>query len=465
MSRLSRRSFLAASAALIASPAIAANDTAEVDVVIVGAGAAGIAAARRIAAANRSFRLYEAAPHIGGRCVTDTRTFGVPFDRGAHWMHHPDDNPLAKLAAPTKLDVYPAPRGETLRVGPRPARDAELENFLSSLVRSRRAVTDAARAKSDMAASRALPADLGDWRASVEFVLGPYSSGKDLSQLSTVDFARQVERYSDAFCRQGYGALLARLAAGLPAQLSTPVDAVYWGHNLAVDTPKGNILARAVIITVSTNVLVSENIEFIPPLPKRTHDAAAKLALGSYDHIALEMPGNPLGLQHDDLVFEQATNARTAALIANVSGTNLHVLTVGGNFGRELAAQGEPAMIDFARQWLGSLFGDSVKSAIKRSAATRWGANPLILGGFSAAPPGEADARRILMEPIGGRIWYAGEAAHETLWGTVDGAWESGTRAAEAALRHIGGLKDEGEEKPARRGHSSRTPRWRGEPR
>ena len=248
-------------------------------------------------------------------------------------------------------------------------------------------------------------------------------------------------------------------APGCRCSLGLPVDAIYWGHNLAVDTPKGNMLARAAIVTVSTNVLTSDKIEFIPPLPKRQLDAAAKLSLGSYDHIALDMPGNPLGLQRDDLVFEQSAGARTAALLANVSGSGLHLVEVGGQFGRELSAKGEAAMIDFAGEWLASLFGSNVKRAIKRSHATRWNDEPFVLGAMSAAAPGNADARKILMEPIGGRIWFAGEAVHETQWGTVGGAWESGTRAAEAALRKMGALREAEPEKERRKPRNSRSRR------
>src|SRR6476620_7878927 len=106
----SRRSFIAASAALASAPAFGAvSASGETDVAIVGAGAAGIAAARRVAAAGRRFVLIEASDHAGGRCVTDTRIFGVPFDRGAHWLHMPDINPVAKLSARSGLDLYPAP--------------------------------------------------------------------------------------------------------------------------------------------------------------------------------------------------------------------------------------------------------------------------------------------------------------------------------------------------------------------
>ena len=95
-------------------------------------------------------------------------------------------------------------------------------------------------------------------------------------------------------------------------------------------------------------------------------------------------------------------------------------------------------MIDFAANWLAGLYGSEVKSAIGRKHATRWNAEPYALGAWSAAVPGSQFARRQLLEPIADNVWYAGEAAHETLWGTVGGAWESGERAADAVLHQIG---------------------------
>jgi monoamine oxidase len=451
MSSLSRRSFvnslLAAGAATAAAPMLAANAAGEVDVIIVGAGAAGIAAARRVAAANKRYVLLEASNRLGGRCATDTKIFGVPYDLGAHWIHNLDTNPVAKLA--TGFDIYPAPRTQTLRVGARAARDSELETFLAATLRSHRGMTDLNKAKTDFPANRLLPKDLFDWQSTVEFMLGPFATGKELSEISAFDMARAVERDNGAFCRQGYGALLAKLGTGFGAQLSTPVEAILWGNKFAVDTPKGNFIGKAIIVTVSTGVLTSDKIEFIPPLPKRQLDAASKLSLGSYDHIALEMPGNPLGLQKDDMVFERADGTKTAALLANVSGTDLHLVEVAGSFGRELSARGEAAMIAFAGDWLASLFGNNARRAIKRSHATRWNADPLSFGAMSAAGPGNSDARKILMEPLGGKVFFAGEAVHETQWGTVNGAWDSGTRAAEAALRRLGVSTDR-DEKPAR---------------
>jgi monoamine oxidase len=432
-----RRSFIAGSVALASTPALGAvSASGETDVAIVGAGAAGIAAARKVAAAGRRFALIEASDHAGGRCVTDNRIFGVPFDRGAHWLHMPDINPVAKLAARTGLDIYPAPPGQKLRIGRRNAREGEMEDYLGAIVRGNRAIQEAARGKADVACVQALPKDLGDWRPAVEFVLGPFGCAKNLDEVSAVDFARSLERDADAFCRQGFGALLAKLAIDLPVQFGVAVTRMQSTRNFVeIETTRGRINARTAIVTVSNGVLAADKIKFTPELPPRQRDAIAKLSLGSYDHVAFELKGNPLQLQNDDLVFEKATGARTAALLANVSGTPLCMVEIAGKLGRELSQAGERAMIDFATGWLVDLYGENIKKSIGKTHATRWAAEPLALGAFSAAAVGGQGGRKVLMEPVRERLFFAGEAVHETLWGTVGGAWESGERAADAAVR------------------------------
>jgi monoamine oxidase len=444
---ITRRNFLSASAALAAAPALGAGAFGaplprEADIVVIGAGAAGIAAARRIQAANRKVIVVEASGQVGGRCLTDTATFDLPFDRGARWMHNPETNPMIKLARDAGLDVYTAPPGQKVRIGRRNARAGETEEFLAALVRANRATDDASRGKADVSCASALPKDLGDWAGTAEFVLGANATGKDLKDVSVIDRARAQDRNAAIACRQGLGALLAKLGEQVPVALSTPASRIGWnGREVTVETPAGRIAARAAIITVSSNVLAAGNIKFAPDIPKRQLDAAAKLSLGSYDRIALQLPGNPLGLGRDDMIIEQSSNARTALLFANMGGSSLCSIDVGGSFGRDLTAQGEPAMIAFAVEWLAKLYGSDVGAAVKKSSVTRWDAAPFVLGAMSVAPPGGQPSRKILTEPIG-NLLFAGEATHETLWGTVDGAWESGERAADAALRRIGALRD-----------------------
>jgi monoamine oxidase len=436
----------------------------EADIVVIGAGAAGIAAARRVVAAHRKVIVIEAAGQIGGRCLTDTATFEVAFDRGARWMHNPDTNPMIRLARSSGLDVYPAPLGQKIRIGQRFARAAETEQFLATLVRANRAIDEASRGKVDVACASALPKDLADWAGTMEFVLGANAVGKDLKDISAIDKARAQERNASIACRQGVGTLIAKLGEQVPLALSMPANRVAWnGRDVTVETPAGKIAARAAIVTVSSNVLAAGNIKFTPDIPKRQLDAAAKLSLGSYDRIALQFQGNPLGLARDDIVIEQSTSTRTALLFANMGSSSLCSIDVAGSFGRDLSAQGEPAMVAFAVEWLTKLFGSEIAAAVKQSSATNWNAAPFVLGAMSAAAPGAQPLRKVLTEPIG-CMFLAGEATHETLWGTVDGAWESGERAANAALRKIGALKDESVEatpvaKPRRHAAPTRSAR------
>jgi monoamine oxidase len=199
------------------------------------------------------------------------------------------------------------------------------------------------------------------------------------------------------------------------------------------------ITARTAIVTTSTGVLASGKIKFQPGLPARQAEAIGKLGLGSYEHVAIEFAGNPLGLRSDDLVFEKAADRRTAALVANVSGSRLCLVEVAGKLAADLAEDGEAAMTAFAIDWLAGLFGSDLKrAAVKRTHATRWTKEPWVLGAFSAASPGGQWARTVLSESLNEHLWFAGEAVHETLGGTVAGAWEAGERAADAAIKRLG---------------------------
>src|SRR2546422_9472294 len=126
-------------------------------------------------------------------------------------------------------------------------------------------------------------------------------------------------------------------------------------------------------------------IKFAPELPRRVLDAAAKLKLGSRDHVALELTGNPLALRRDELVFEKSESRQTAAIFANVYGSTLCIVDVGGSFGRDLSAKGEAAMIEFAVGWLGALYGGDIKRMVKGSPATPTDYTAWVLDSASAA--------------------------------------------------------------------------------
>ncbi len=441
---ITRRSFVAGSAAIAAlrsfHVARAAVPPRDIDVAIIGAGAAGIAAARRIAAAGRKVVVLEATDSIGGRCVTDTSTFEVPFDRGARWLYSSDTNPLIAPAREANIVLAPAPRGQKIRIERRNARAGEAEDFLALVVRANRAMTDAVRGRPDVSALDALPKDfLQEWGGTLDFFLGAFATGRDLKDISAADLLTMQPRDPASVSRQGLGTMIARLAENVPVTLSTPVTRVTWsGRDAQLETEAGVLTARAVICTASTNVINAGKIKFSPELPKRQLDALSKLVLGSTDRIALELPGNPLGLGRDDPYIEKSSDNRTAFLLANVGSSSLCQVDVAGSFGSDLSAQGEAAMSAFAVEWLRKLFGGDVTKALRRTVVTRWNEMPYVMGAMSAALPGGQPSRKILMEPLG-PLFFAGDAVHDTLWGTVGGAWSSGERAADAALGKLSG--------------------------
>lgn len=435
---MNRRKLLARGAALaavpLAGPYAALGQGMESDVIIIGAGAAGIAAARRIAEAGRSYALIEASGRVGGRAFTDTTIFGVPFDVGAHWIHTPSLHPLSAFGRAAGLDIYPAPDNGRFFVDGVEASDTDHDDFFAAVKQGERAIVATGKAGRDVAAARALP-DLGEWGESVRFALGPFSCAKELDQVSTLDFYQSEEKDEDEFCRQGFGTLVARLAAPLSVRLDTPARTVDLGGRLvSVATDRGTLKGRVVIVAVPPSVIAAGRLRILPRLPERCRTAVETITLGTYDHIAFDLPGNPAGLKVDELIYFKVEGPRAYGLLARINGSSLNSLEVAGAVAEDLANGPPEAARAFLMEALTHEFGARTAARVGKVHATRWSREPWALGAFTCALPGYAHMRQAFMEIVSDRLIFAGEHAHETLWGSVGGAWLSGERAARQAL-------------------------------
>ena len=435
---MNRRKLLARGAALaavpLAGPYAALGQGAEADVIIIGAGAAGIAAARRIAEAGRSYALIEASGRVGGRAFTDTTIFGVPFDVGAHWIHTPSLHPLSAFGRAAGLDIYRAPDHARLFRDGAEASDADTEHFFAAVKRGESAIVATGEAGRDVAAARVLP-NLGDWTQAASFALGPFSCAKELEEVSTVDFAQSEEKDEDDFCRQGFGTLVAKLAAPLSVRLGTVAQTVdLGGHLVSVATDRGTLKGRVVIVAVPPSLIAAGKLRILPRLPDRCRTAVETITLGSYDHIAFDLSGNPAGLQTDELVYFKVEGSRSYGLLARINGGSLNSLEVAGSVAEDLANEPPEAARAFLMEALTDEFGGRTAEQVGRVHATRWNREPFALGAFTCALPGYAHMRQAFMEIVSDRLIFAGEHAHETLWGSVGGAWLSGERAARQAL-------------------------------
>jgi monoamine oxidase len=261
-------------------------------------------------------------------------------------------------------------------------------------------------------------------------------SGRPLTQASVHDFPGMS--YGDNwFIAGGFGAYVARLAAGLPVALRTAVRAIDWsGPGVRVGTSTGTIRARVAIITAPIPVLQTGAIRFSPALPDETARAIAGFLSGTYEHVVLHWPGSPFS-GRDRLAGVVGGRLKPPGLLTRIDGTPFHYMELDHPTAARLRPGGTDAAARFARAVLAEHFGRAALRGLSIPAVTSWKTDPSALGPWAVAPPGHAPARETLKRPLAERLWFAGEALSRVQWGTVGGAWEEGERAADEIAEHL----------------------------
>lgn len=403
----------------------AARAPGDPDVVVIGAGSAGIAAAHAAQTLGLSVVVLEAMNRVGGRAFTDTTTFGSPFDVGCAWLHRADDNPYTAYARANgfRLQAHEYDL-ERVWLGPRPGSAAAVNAAEEAMSE---AISDA---PADVAASSVVDVSTPEQEAAGDY-LGALDMAVDLDELSTFDYANADDLAPNFLCAEGYGAIVAHRGRGLPVRLNTPVRRVRWdGPGATVETDAGTLRTRAVIVTASTGVLASGAIRFTPELPVATQDAIADIPMGMLAKIPLRIRDQRFGLEPFTDLMLARRGRRDLYFLCFPFATDLMVGFVGGDLGWELSAAGEAAAVDFATEGLVEMFGSNAAGAVVQGGLTPWASNPWTRGAYAAARPGRYAARQALGRPVGDRIFFAGEALAGGLIQTCGGAWRSGEAAA-----------------------------------
>src|SRR3989440_421463 len=319
----------------------------ESDVVVIGAGAAGIAAARRVKEAHVPVVLLEARGRVGGRAWT-YHAGDLALDLGCGWLHSADENELAALAPKLgfPVDAYPPPWS-------RPAYEA---NF-------------------------------------------PAAAQKD--------YWRTWERF--------YACVDAAAKAGSDRPMSDCFE------------PGGRWNAML-------GVMATESLRFSPALPDKL--AAAQLPLGLADKVFLRVdPAEDLPL--DTRLAGSTTTRETGSYTLRPNGQPMIEGYFGGEFARTLEHDGQGAFAAFATEQIANALGSDMRKRLAPIAESAWARDPFALGAYSYGNPGAHAMRAKLAVPVAAKLFFAGEHCSAADFSTAHGAYRSGVKAAEDAIRAL----------------------------
>ncbi|HVX77922.1 MAG TPA: NAD(P)/FAD-dependent oxidoreductase [Bradyrhizobium sp.] len=403
----------------------------EIDVAIIGAGAAGLGAAHALKGSGLSVIVLEARDRLGGRARTVQAGPDVIFDVGCGWLHSADKNPFVAIAEQLKFEVDRSlpPWGERAFGDVFP--QAERDEFVKALDAFYERVEAAAESGSDSAGNLYLEPG-NRWNPMID-AISTYVNGCELDQVSILDIDAYEDTEINWRVRRGYGALIAAYGASCPLVLNCKVTRIdHSGARLQVETSQGALSAAKAIVTVPTNLIADETIAFFPALPEKL-DAAAGLPLGIADKVTLALD------QAEQ--FPKDGNLRGATMRTKMGTYHLRPFGqpciegyFGGSFAKELEDAGPGAFAQQSIDEIAALLGNDFRRKLNPLAESRWAHDPFARGSYSHALPGHAGDRAVLASPVDGRLFFAGEATSPNFFSTAHGALESGQRAARGVL-------------------------------
>ncbi|RAK57180.1 flavin monoamine oxidase family protein [Phenylobacterium deserti] len=405
------------------------------DVVVIGAGAAGIAALRRLRAAGVSAVALEAQGRIGGRAHTVLARPDLPLDLGCGWLHSADVNPLVTPIEQAGFHIDRTPPHWERQAGNQDFTPQDQQAFGSAYEAFENRLEEAARSGRDQPASDFFDPECR-WNVLMDAV-SSYYNGAEYDQVSVLDYAAYDDTEVNYRVADGYGAAIRHFAPLDAIVTDCAVEVVHHdGPELRLETTRGTVSCRAAIVAVPTPTLAEGRLSFSPGLSDK-QAAAAGLPLGLADKAFLLLE-EPEALPTEEHMFGRTDRTETGSYHLRPFKRPYIEVFLGGRLARHLEGEGPGAQVGFAVEELVGLLGSDFRRKLTPVGETHWAGDPWTLGSYSHALPGHAGARAVLAAPVENRIFFAGEATSPHAYSTCHGAWETGLRAADEALAALG---------------------------
>lgn len=409
------------------------------DVIVIGAGAAGLAAARALGQAGLQVVVLEADSHIGGRAYTEIMPDGSAFDLGCHWMHSASLNPFVQTA--DALGVRYERRDGYGRCGyfrdGEWLDDQEIATGQRAMKRREEAMAKAWKQGRDQSVMETVERE-SPWTEVLDY-WDSMDTSSDIDQISIGDIVNYNDTEENWPVVDGYGTLVARWAADVPVELNTPATAVHWGHSgVRVETLRGTLQAKCAVIAVSTGVLGSGDLRFSPELPVKKSQAIEALPLGNYNRIRLTIDRH---LFDDDLperIVVQHPDTPPMQLSLRPYGFDCVIGIVAGRYADWLERAGPGAAREAVTRALCETFGANMRSQIKSDRQSAWRGNAFVRGAYSTSAPGQFHQRAVLSQTIQNKLFFCGEATSTDHFCTCHGARMTGERVAREVQSAIG---------------------------
>lgn len=410
------------------------------DVIVVGAGAAGIGAGLALLRQQARFVVLEAKNRVGGRAYSESKSLGQLWDHGCHWFHAASLNPLRQIALKLghPFEDVAKPYGTWLW---RDGAFADAADYEAALELLAARVAGADVEGRDLALS-ALMDPASPWHQVVRHDMA-LTYSHEPEEISVADGKAFRDTGENIPVSGGYGALIARLARLLPVRLSCPVTAItVEPRGVHVATPSGALVAKQVIVAVPQRVLERRMIRFSPGLPEAVTGAIEMLPMGWFEKtgFAFDRPvfGDWAGAGLE-IMSRQNGDYWPAPVQISAGPTPIAICHTAGHRARDIPVAERMALCEEA---LVGCFGTAIRRHIAGRASSAWTTDPFIGGAYSCAKPGYARVRKLLQETVHGAIQFAGEHTSSDGMATAHGAFLSGHAAVVRALALPGGASD-----------------------